>query len=171
MDPQLRALRVNTVELRRQPGTRRTVEVDVDPAVLGVDDVRAAGREVHVDLVAESTVDGIVVSGRIDVAWDDECRRCLRALDLRGEAIVDELYQEEVTDPDAFAIGTDALDLSSLVRDAVWLVLADPPPLCSDDCAGICPVCGADRNETVCDCDTEVRDDRWSVLDQVQTDD
>jgi uncharacterized protein len=42
--------------------------------------------------------------------------------------------------------------------------------LCRDDCAGICPVCGIDRNAGTCDCDTTVRDDRWAALDGLQLD-
>ena len=42
--------------------------------------------------------------------------------------------------------------------------------LCRDDCAGICPVCGIDRNTGACDCDTTVRDDRWAALDGLQLD-
>jgi uncharacterized protein len=165
----LRALRLNTVELLRQPGLRRDVDVAIPPSDLDVHDERLVG-DIVVALAAESTVDGIVVSGTVGVRWGDECRRCLAAVDRRQAMEVDELYQDEVVDDDAFELGRDALDLSSTVRDAVVLALADPPPLCRDDCAGICPVCGADRNVTVCGCDTEVRDDRWAALDHLDLD-
>jgi uncharacterized protein len=158
-----RALRLNTVELLRQPGLTREVTTSVTAADLAVDDQRLADP-VEVDLVAESTLDGIVVTGAVTVQWVDECRRCLVRIDRREPMDVDELYQDEVVDDHAFEIGRDALDLTSAVRDAVVLALADPPPLCRDDCAGICPVCGADRNETLCGCDTEVRDHRWAAL-------
>jgi uncharacterized protein len=158
-----RALRLNTVELLRQPGLRREVETSVTPADLDVADQRLTDH-VDVSLVAESTVDGIVLTGTVSVRWVDECRRCLIRIDRIEAMEVDELYQDEVVDDDAFEIGRDALDLTSTVRDAVVLALADPPPLCRADCAGICPVCGADRNATRCACDTEVRDERWSAL-------
>ena len=163
-----RALRINTVELLRQPGTRRTVEAAVAPVDLGIDDPRLGDRMVGVELAVDATVDGIVVTGAVTVTWDDECRRCLRALVETSAVPVDELYQQHVSDPDAFELGTDALDLAPMVRDAVLLALAGPPPLCRPDCAGICPVCGADRNEAPCACDTEVRDDRWAALDALR---
>lgn len=158
-----RALRLNTVELLRQPGLRREVETSVAPADLDLTDERLSGP-VGVSLMAESTVDGIVLNGTVSVGWADECRRCLIPIDRIEAMEIDELYQDQVVDHDAFEIGRDALDLTSTVRDAVVLALADPPPLCRVDCAGICPVCGADRNETVCGCGTEVRDERWSAL-------
>jgi uncharacterized protein len=166
----LRTLRLNTVELLRQPGTRRPVETEVAPVELGVADSRVGHAEVTVELVAESTLDGIVVRGHLTVPWTDQCRRCLRELTDASTIDVEELYQHEVSDPDAFEIGPDALDLTSLVRDGILLALVGPPPLCADDCAGICPVCGADRNEGECGCDTAVRDDRWAALDQLRPD-
>jgi uncharacterized protein len=37
-------------------------------------------------------------------------------------------------------------------------------PLCRDDCAGLCPQCGANRNEGDCGC-VAPRDPRWANLD------
>ena len=37
-------------------------------------------------------------------------------------------------------------------------------PLCRDDCAGLCPVCGIDRNAAECDCDLNPPDPRWDAL-------
>jgi uncharacterized protein len=171
MPGSLRALRLNTVELLRQPGTRKLIEVEVTPGDLGVVDSRLDDTAVTVRLVAESTIDGIVVRGDITVPSTDQCRRCLRDVAQASTIDVDELYQHEVSDPEAFEIGSDALDLTSLVRDGILLALVGPPPLCADDCAGICPVCGADRNEQTCGCDTTVRDERWAALDQLRPDD
>lgn len=166
----LRALRVNTVDLLRQPGSRREVATTVPLTDLGVTDDRAAA-DVGVDLVAESTIDGIVVRGTVTAEWTDECRRCLVPIDRREPVEVDELYQEQASSADAFEIGRDALDLTPLVRDAVSLTLAAPPPLCRDDCAGLCPVCGEDRNQQPCGCDVTVTDDRWAALGDLDLDD
>jgi uncharacterized protein len=165
-----RSLRLNTVDLLHQPGARREIVARVAPTELGIDEPRLQG-DLDVALVAESTIDGVLVTGSIGVTWDDECRRCLREL-VRVEAVpVEELYQEHVSEPDAFELGAAALDLSPMVRDAVLLALAGPPPLCRPDCAGICPTCGADRNDVDCGCDTTVRDDRWAALDDLDLSD
>ncbi len=65
------------------------------------------------------------------------------------------------------AIEGDQIDLAPAVREYVLIELPDGP-LCRDDCAGICPECGADRNEAPCECDTSVRDERWSALDDLR---
>ncbi|HXQ54586.1 MAG TPA: DUF177 domain-containing protein, partial [Actinomycetes bacterium] len=56
------------------------------------------------------------------------------------------------------------LPLDTMARDA--LVLAFPAfPLHSPDCAGLCPVCGADRNTIDCGhTGTEDIDPRWAGL-------
>ncbi|MEX2626062.1 MAG: DUF177 domain-containing protein [Ilumatobacteraceae bacterium] len=164
MDDGHRALRVNTVEMRRRPGVTRDIELDLSSSHLHVPDERL-DAPIAIELHATSTVDGIVVTGAVVVQWHDECRRCLAVVARREAMEIDEMYQEEAVDPDAFEIGPDALDLFPMVRDAVVLALADPPPLCRPDCAGICPVCGADRNVSPCGCDTSQRDERWAALD------
>ena len=72
-------------------------------------------------------------------------------------------------DPEAFPIENGQLDLAPMVREEVLLGVPDAP-LCRDDCAGICPSCGADLNDGPCGCTTTVRDERWAVLDQLRDD-
>jgi uncharacterized protein len=60
-----------------------------------------------------------------------------------------------------------ALDLRPLVRDQV--VLAYPvQPLCRGDCAGLCQVCGGNRNVTPCACQVSGDDSRFAVLKQLR---
>ena len=162
---------VNAVELLRQPGTRRSIVVTVALHDLGVADPRLEG-DVAVDVVAESTLDDIMVTGTLDVAWRDACRRCLRPLSDTLRIEVDERYAlaDQVVDPDAFPIDNGQLDLAPMVREGVLLGAPDAP-LCRDDCPGLCSICGADLQSAPCDCDTAERDDRWAVLDELRLDD
>lgn len=165
----LAPLRVNAVELLRQPGATRPVEVDIPGAPLGVEHDRLHG-DIAVALDLESTNDGILVAGEVRVPWAAPCRRCLRDIDGVAVAEVDERYQIELTDPDAFPIENGQLDLTSMVREVALLEL-DGEQLCRDDCAGLCQVCGIDRNVDTCSCDTAVVDHRWSALDGLVLDD
>jgi uncharacterized protein len=165
----LQALRVNARELLRVPGSTREIMAEVDATDLGVPDERITGA-VGVDLVAVSNIDGVVVRGHIDIPWSTACRRCLTAVSGVAVVDVDEVYQDHVVDEEAFVIEGDQIDLAPAVREYVLIDLPDGP-LCRDDCAGICPVCGIDRNEARCECDTTVRDDRWAALDALRLDD
>jgi len=37
-------------------------------------------------------------------------------------------------------------------------------PLCREDCQGLCPVCGADKNTGTCSCEESTPDPRWAAL-------
>jgi len=161
-------LRVTTADLLRRPGTERTVEVTTSVAELGIADERfEPDASVDVRLRLESLTDGIVVTGTVHAPWHGICRRCAVATGGTVDSDVHELYQETITDPDAFELVGDQLDLRPMMAE---LLVLDAPssPLCRPDCQGLCPVCGIDRNTARCDCDTTVADDRWSALDQLK---
>jgi uncharacterized protein len=163
-----RALLVNAAELLRRPGSERDIELRIGTEALGLSDPRfRPDDQVHVALRLESLNDGIVVLGAIEVPWHGACRRCLKPLDEHAECEVDELYQSVVTNPDAFEIVGDQLDLLPMVRE---LALLDAPeaPLCRPDCAGLCPICGIDLNDATCSCEAPVQPSVWDVLDQLK---
>jgi uncharacterized protein len=155
---------LNVAELLRRPGTERDVVLEATPDELGLDDPRLDDAPVTARLRLNVLTDGIVVDGAIEAAWRDECRRCLTPVGGQLHVDVQELYQVMLTDPDAFALANDQLDLRPMVREAVLLQLADAP-LCRPDCAGLCPVCGTNRNEQPCSCEPAPADERWAALD------
>jgi uncharacterized protein len=162
-------LLVNATALLRQPGARRRIEVTVPQPDVGIEDDRLTG-DVSVAVDLESTLDDIVVSGQLSVAWSDECRRCLRPLSGILEVDVEERYapQPDPTDG-AFPITGNQIDLTPMVREEILLAVQDAP-LCRPDCPGLCVVCGADLQDGPCGCDTTTRDERWAVLDRLRDD-
>lgn len=164
-----RDLRINAVELLRQPGVTKPVDVTVTGADLDVMHDALAG-DIDVDVLLSVMNDGIVVRGEVRAPWTAPCRRCLRELNGVAVAEIDELYQVEVIVEDAYAILDNQLNLAPTARQAVLLELDDERQ-CSDDCAGLCPQCGIDRNTATCECDNEVTDHRWAALDGLVLDD
>jgi uncharacterized protein len=161
-------LLVNTAELRRVSGTERVLQGSVEPAALGIDDGRLVpGSVIDVDLHLESVNDGVIVDGTVSLSWHGVCRRCLDAVGATEVVEVSERYQHVVTDPDAFPIEHDQLDLTPLVRETVLLELPDAP-LCRPDCAGLCGACGTNLNTGSCDCTTTASDPRWGALDDLR---
>ncbi len=71
---------------------------------------------------------------------------------------------------EAFPIEHGQLDLAPMVRELILLEL-DIEVLCREECLGLCPVCGTDRNTTSCGCETAVRDERWAALAEIDLDD
>jgi uncharacterized protein len=163
-----RQLKLNAVELLRQPGATRAFDFAVEAEPLGVVHPALDG-EVELHLVLEALNDGIAVEGTIGVPWTGVCRRCLTPLSGTDSVDIDELYQKTVIDPDAFLIEDGQLDLNPLVRETALLAL-DDERLCRADCAGLCPTCGIDRNVGQCDCSAETVDPRWAALDSLSLD-
>jgi uncharacterized protein len=65
-------------------------------------------------------------------------------------------------DLDVFPYEGDIIDLEPLIREQ--FVLAVPfAPLCKDDCKGLCPQCGTDRNVAPCTCEKPI-DPRFAAL-------
>jgi len=103
-----------------------------------------------------------------------ECSRCLEPYQatLRGEidfsiqevADMNAVDRDEVPDNELLvAAGSSEIDISRPVREA--LLLEVPlKPLCREDCRGLCPICGVNRNEETCDCKVEKTDPRWDAL-------
>jgi uncharacterized protein len=160
---------LNVAELLRRPATRKAYELEV-PAVgltLRGDAEVADGTPVWVDVVVESLSDGLTVNGEVRTTWTGTCRRCLGPATGPLVAEVQELYQVHPTSEEAFPFDGEQLDLRPMVRELVLMELP-AAPLCRDDCAGICPTCGADRSVEPCDCGGEASDPRWAGLDALR---
>jgi uncharacterized protein len=162
------ALAVDVRELLQRPGAHKHVVVrapleDLATPVAAV----PPDRPVTVDAEIESVVEGLLVTGTVGATAVVTCVRCLRQFDQELEVEVRELFAlEPAADDDrGYAVlPDDRLPLDTMARDA--LVLAFPAfPLHSPDCAGLCPVCGADRNSDDCGHgDPQTIDPRWAGL-------
>lgn len=159
---------IDTHDLGRQAGAMRYLRADVpapDGMGIGVIGVPTSSP-VTLDLRLESVVDGVLVTGLVTVIVAGECGRCLDPIEWELDIDVQELYLYPGTDSDddeASRIVGEALDLEPLIRDEVVLELPFMP-LCQDDCAGLCPTCGANLNADPDHSHGPVIDPRWGEL-------
>ena len=90
----------------------------------------------------------------------------LTALILEAtEKVASEGFDPETVDEEGYS-GKE-IDLQPAVREQI-LLSVPPPPLCREDCKGLCPQCGKDLNEGECGCDRTVLDPRWAALKGIQ---
>ena len=93
---------------------------------------------------------------RIGVDVRTSCRRCLADLVHHVDEELDVLFSDDpdaADDPAVYVVlpAATTVDLGGVVREE--LALAVPAYLlCRDDCAGLCPKCGADLNAGRCEC-------------------
>ena len=134
------------------PG-RRTIAVDAHVDVPGFDDVRFSGPA-HVELELRGADQGVRIEGAIDAAAVGECRRCLAEVEVPVHLDIDErIAPGEEIDPlsDGNVLVGERLDLGDLVRQ-LTLTALPMGVLCSEDCQGLCPECGRNRNSGPCGC-------------------
>ncbi|TWP45424.1 DUF177 domain-containing protein [Lentzea tibetensis] len=163
---------IDTRELGRRAGSSRPVKRSVPAEGVGLEGVIAVpeGGEIELDLLTESVVEGVLVTGSAKTTVTGECSRCLEPLSDEVEVVLTELYAypdsttDETTDEDEVSrIVDDLIDLEPVVRDAIVLALPQVP-LCTPDCQGLCSECGGRRAELGPNHGHETIDPRWAAL-------
>lgn len=158
---------VDTHELGRRAGSLRPVEREV-PAPqdwrLPLVEI-LAGAPVTLELRLESVMEGVLVSGTATVEVAAQCGRCLEPMRSTVSAPVQELYgyAPDPEDDEAPVLTGDLIDLEPLLRDAIMLALP-LNPVCSPDCAGLCPGCGVRLDQAGPGHTHDTIDPRWSAL-------
>jgi uncharacterized protein len=129
----------------------------------------------------------VLVQAKLRLPLTGQCRRCLKPVRLdepvdlirtyvpedqaahrpaeHRAADTEASFDPELVDEETYT-GKE-IDLAGAVREQI-LLQVPPPPLCSDDCLGLCAQCGKDLNEGDCGCDRAVVDPRWGALKGIQ---
>ena len=99
----------------------------------------------------------VSVRGELRCEATMACARCLRPVAVPLRVEMDERFSrrpddaEDEDEGETRAIVDSCIDLTDCARELLILELP-MRVLCSEDCKGLCPVCGADRNEVSCAC-------------------
>ncbi len=128
------------------------------------------GAPVQTRLRLESVMEGVLVSGEVEVPLTGSCARCLEEFEDTLTLDVQELYAyegsttEETSDEDEVRlVEGEYIDLEPMLRDAVVLSLP-LAPVCDEDCAGLCAECGQRWDDLPDDHSHEQLDPRWAGL-------
>jgi len=125
----------------------------------------------------EETDGEVRVTGKLTVSVEADCDRCLCLAKFSLDRNFDLFYQPnsavEPVDEIAISAGEAeigfyqgaGIELEEVLQEQVLLMLP-MHKLCGEECRGLCPVCGKNRNESKCDCREIPADDRWSGLKQ-----
>jgi uncharacterized protein len=127
-----------------------------------------------VSLSVEKDADAVFVRGSLVARVPQHCSRCLEPYTATVEPQVDARFVPNPRERgEEMELGADDLetdvydngvvDLNALLETETTLLLP-MKPLCREDCRGLCPVCGGNRNVTDCRCEVRVADPRWAPL-------
>ena len=170
--PSANPWRVDLRELGRRAGSMQELERTA-PApegwkveLIGV----PVGAPVDARLRLESVMEGVLVSGEVDVPLVGSCARCLEEIEDTLTLDVQELYAyegsttEETSEEDEVRlVDGEYIDLEPMLRDAVVLSLP-LAPVCDENCAGLCAGCGQRLDDLPADHTHEQADPRWAGL-------
>lgn len=180
-------MRVNVGRISRDKGA--CLELDLEERFASLEALGGRvefTRPVSVTGTVTNTGKCLVVQGTIQTEAELVCDRCLekfrRPLEVPFEAEFFRQGRETAGDrPEAEnrrtvrreeeAFLADAghlfrgedLELTETVRGELSLALP-MQNLCRENCAGLCPVCGADLNKTTCACERDTLDPRLAAL-------
>lgn len=141
------------------------------------DDVLSVGA-VTVALTIQQSGEEYFVQGSLNTVAQIECARCLTPIALAIEGSLEfivttpalrEQQAAEAVDAEEYVFmdgATLTVDVTEPVREAMLLELP-MKPLCREECQGLCPRCGVNRNEESCGCITKQTDPRWEGLKKV----
>lgn len=161
---------LRNVRLRSGEQLQQTVEVQLEPLVLGGQEYAPVPADVPADLTITRATTGSLYQLSFRAQLHGPCFRCLRdtvvdeSIDAREYQAANPGGDDELESP---YIVDDVLDLSAWARDALALGLPDKI-LHTPDCAGLCPVCGKDLNEEPHTHEEPAADPRWAALDELR---
>ena len=149
--------------------------------VLQADELSLDDHELHLIGPAEVVgrinrkADEVELRGHLRAIIEAACARCLKPVQLPIEVDFTERFvpavgwrleeQHELREEDLNLAVFDggAVELNDLVREEILLAMPGQV-LCGEDCKGLCPSCGVDRNEKTCQCENRKVDARWTAL-------
>lgn len=125
-------------------------EYTPDDAILTIPAVRFAAPVKIVGEVGIISKSEAFVRADLTITLVGACNRCLSEAERTYVCTLDEDFVSDESD-ELYTYRNDLLDLTKAVTDKILLELPIVF-LCREDCKGLCPVCGKDRNEGDCGC-------------------
>lgn len=125
--------------------------------------------KIVVDLQVENTGGMFLARGTVQTVLSLPCSRCLVDFNLSVHTDIDMTIvaasqaDQLSEDEDAIVFHGDIVDLNTPVHEAIFMSIPIVP-LCKEDCRGLCPVCGMDKNQGDCSCINQEIDPRWEKL-------
>lgn len=112
------------------------------------------------------TAQGLLLQGKFSAQVIAECVRCLDAIHQALETEFTELYafnHNSVTESGLILPDNGKINLAPILREEMLLAIPINP-ICKADCKGLCPVCGENLNQTLCNHTDEDIDPRMDAL-------
>ncbi len=173
MAPRVDSFDLTSLRLASGEGRRLELGFSLDPLELGGERYAVVPPLIEARLdVSRTTGSGHTLRLRFEARPEGPCMRCLELAAPACSVDAREVSQPGEADDELESpyVERGVLDLRDWARDALVLVLP-ATILCRADCAGLCPVCGADLNAAGPDHRHDPEPDRrWAKLSEIRFD-
>ena len=161
-------MRLDLRPILRTPGASLSFRFELDLSGLDFYGEKPFAHPVRVGGTVRNMAGALSLEGTAETTLELACDRCLKPFVRELALPVSTLLAEELEDEenDEIVLLEDgAVDLDEVFTTALVLSM-DAKHLCSEDCRGLCPTCGADLNQGPCGCRKEP-DPRFAALAQL----
>ncbi|MBV4414904.1 YceD family protein [Clostridium tyrobutyricum] len=114
----------------------------------------------------EKTDHMITLKGKVSGVLELTCSRCLKKFAHAINININERFTDKKIvdcDEDIFFINDGYIDITQIIENNIILALPIKR-LCKENCKGLCPECGTNLNDSICNCKENNIDPRWEKL-------
>ena len=161
-------MRLNLREIIHVPGASVPFDFTLDLTQEEFYGEQPITQPVHVTGRVKNIADVLVPEGQAKSVLDYTCDRCMGGFSREKTVKLSYMLAEEMEgeeDGEIVLLDDGEIDIGDLAYTAFILDM-DTKHLCSEDCKGLCPGCGANLNQEPCRCKKQV-DPRWAALEQL----
>lgn len=165
----VQTMKIDLRTLKLHPGKYENFELEYQGNNELLGDQGVFLDPVKVSLQVHNHGDYFSARGVVETRVALTCSRCLETLIWPISAQANFIIAEELKeimnqlDEDFLVYGSGLVDIEPIIGE--YLVTELPfTPVCREDCQGLCPVCGGNRNEKSCSCGNDDIDPRWEKL-------
>ncbi len=150
------------------PGEKVAIDYELDLSDYELFAGKPFQTPVRIQGVAENRAEIVSLNMICSFRMSLVCDRCLDAFERTfsydfSHILVQEMSAEDDDEYDYIVVEDNTLDLDELALSDILLTLPTKI-LCKEDCAGLCPMCGINRNTDTCECQKKQVDPRLAKL-------
>ncbi len=161
-------MRLDLRSIIHVPGASLPFQFELDLSGLDFYGEKPFAHPVRVSGAVRNMADALLLEGTAETTLELACDRCLKPFSQELTLPVSTLLAEELEDEEndeIVLLENGEADLDEIFTTALVLSM-DAKHVCSEDCKGLCPTCGANLNDGPCGCRKEI-DPRLAALAQL----
>lgn len=164
-------MELNLLPILNCDGKKMPIDIKISVQETSNDDFNALS---DIEVVGEI----VNIGGRLELKAEGKtkiervCDRCLETYTVDFTFPIEEMMkkadgqEQENENIDILYIDGNTVDLAEIVYTSLYVSLPSKA-LCSEECKGLCPICGQNLNMGMCSCEKEQTDPRFDILDKL----